>query len=33
MPRRNMNIQPTLIERRGLSVRIIVNLDLVLRLY
>ena len=33
MTRRNMNIQPTLTERPGLSVRIIVNRDLVLRPY
>src|SRR3546814_1728458 len=31
MTRRNMNIQPTLTERPGLPVRIIVNRDLVLR--
>ncbi len=31
--RRNMNIQPTLTERPGLPVRIIVNRDLVLRPY
>lgn len=31
--RRNLNIQPTLIERPGLPVRIIVNRDLVLRPY
>ena len=33
MTRRNMNIQPTLTERPGLPVRIIVNRDLVLRPY
>ena len=33
MSRRNMNIQPTLTERPGLPVRIIVNRDLVLRPY
>ena len=33
MTRRNMNIQPTLTERPGLPVRIIVNRDLVLRSY
>ena len=33
MTRRNMNIQPTLTERPGLLVRIIVNRDLVLRPY
>ncbi|MGK0129811.1 TrbI/VirB10 family protein [Pseudomonas aeruginosa] len=33
MTRRNMNIQPTLTERPGLPVRIIVNRDLVLQLY
>ncbi len=33
MIRRNMNIQPTLTERPGLPVRIIVNRDLVLRPY
>ncbi|MBS2127050.1 TrbI/VirB10 family protein [Burkholderia thailandensis] len=33
MTRRNLNIQPTLTERPGLSVRIIVNRDLVLRPY
>ena len=33
MTRRNMNIQPTLTERPGLSMRIIVNRDLVLRPY
>ncbi|MDN5842435.1 MAG: TrbI/VirB10 family protein [Alcaligenaceae bacterium] len=33
MTRRNMNIQPTLTSRPGLSVRIIVNRDLVLRPY
>ncbi|WP_207886934.1 TrbI/VirB10 family protein [Pseudomonas sp. 30_B] len=33
MTRRNMNIQPTLSERPGLPVRIIVNRDLVLRPY
>ncbi len=33
MTRRNMSIQPTLTERPGLSVRIIVNRDLVLRPY
>ncbi|HCT7101468.1 TrbI/VirB10 family protein [Pseudomonas aeruginosa] len=33
MARRNMNIQPTLTERPGLPVRIIVNRDLVLRPY
>ena len=31
--RRNINIQPTLTERPGLPVRIIVNRDLVLRPY
>ena len=33
MTRRNLNIQPTLTERPGLPVRIIVNRDLVLRPY
>ncbi|WP_296752815.1 TrbI/VirB10 family protein [Thiobacillus sp.] len=33
MTRRNLNIQPTLTERPGLPVRIIVNRDLVLRAY
>ena len=33
MTRRNMNIQPTLTSRPGLPVRIIVNRDIVLRLY
>ncbi|MFT3778347.1 MAG: TrbI/VirB10 family protein [Ottowia sp.] len=33
MTRRNMNIQPTLTERPGLPVRVIVNRDLVLRPY
>ena len=33
MTRRNLNIQPTLTERPGLPVRIIVNRDLVLRSY
>ena len=33
MTRRNVNIQPTLTERPGLPVRIIVNRDLVLRPY
>ena len=33
MTRRNMNIQPTLTERHGLPVRVIVNRDLVLRPY
>ncbi|KUM44948.1 TrbI/VirB10 family protein [Pseudomonas sp. EpS/L25] len=33
MTRRNMNVQPTLTERPGLPVRIIVNRDLVLRPY
>ncbi|MDD2180316.1 TrbI/VirB10 family protein [Acidovorax sp. D2M1] len=33
MTRRNMNIQPTLTERPGLPVRIIINRDLVLRPY
>ena len=33
MTRRNINIQPTLTERPGLPVRIIVNRDLVLRPY
>ncbi|AMK31641.1 Conjugative transfer protein TrbI [Pseudomonas putida] len=33
MTRRNMNIQPTLTERLGLPIRIIVNRDLVLRPY
>ncbi|WP_276146918.1 TrbI/VirB10 family protein, partial [Pseudomonas aeruginosa] len=33
MTRRNMNIQPTLTERPGLPVRIIVNRDLVLQPY
>lgn len=33
MTRRNMNIQPTLTERPGLPVRIIVNRDLILRPY
>ena len=33
MTRRNMNIQPTLTERPGLPVRIIVNRDFVLRPY
>ena len=33
MTRRNMNIQPTLTERPGLPVRIIVNRDLLLRPY
>lgn len=33
MTRRNMNIQPTLTERPGLPVRIVVNRDLVLRPY
>jgi type IV secretion system protein VirB10 len=33
LTRRNMNIQPTLTERPGLPVRIIVNRDLVLRPY
>lgn len=33
MTRRNMNIQPTLTSRPGLPVRIIVNRDLVLRVY
>lgn len=33
MTRRNLNIQPTLTERPGLQVRIIVNSDLVLRPY
>ena len=33
MTRRNMNIQPTLTERSGLPVRIIINRDLVLRPY
>jgi hypothetical protein len=33
MTRRNMNIQPTLTERPGLPVRLIVNRDLVLRPY
>ena len=33
MTRRNLNIQPTLTERPGLPVRIIVNRDLVLRRY
>ena len=33
MTRRNMNIQPTLTERPGLLVRIIVNRDLMLRPY
>ena len=33
MTRRNMNIQPTLTERPGLPVRIIVNRDLVLHPY
>ena len=33
MTRRNLNIQPTLTSRPGLPVRIIVNKDLVLRLY
>ncbi|MNT28762.1 Bacterial conjugation TrbI-like protein [compost metagenome] len=33
MTRRNLNVQPTLTERPGLPVRIIVNRDLVLRPY
>lgn len=33
MTRRNMNMQPTLTERPGLPVRVIVNRDLVLRPY
>lgn len=33
MTRRNLNIQPTLTERPGLPVRIIVNRDLVFRPY
>ena len=33
MTRRNLNIQPTLTERPGLPVHIIVNRDLVLRPY
>jgi len=33
MTRHNMNIQPTLTERLGLPVRVIVNRDLVLRPY
>jgi type IV secretion system protein VirB10 len=33
MTRRNMNIQPTLTERLGLLVRLVVNRDLVLRPY
>ena len=33
MTRRNMNIQPTLTERPGLPVRVVVNRDLVLRPY
>lgn len=33
MTRRNLNLQPTLTERPGLPVRIIVNRDLVLRPY
>lgn len=33
MTRRNLNIQPTLTQRTGLPVRIIVNRDLVLRPY
>lgn len=33
MTRRNMNVQPTLTERPGLPVRVIVNRDLVLRPY
>jgi type IV secretion system protein VirB10 len=33
MTRRNLNMQPTLTERPGLPVRIIVNRDLVLRPY
>lgn len=33
MARRNLNIQPTLTERPGLLMRVIVNRDLVLRPY
>ena len=33
MTRRNMNMQPTLAERPGVPVRVIVNRDLVLQPY